>query len=125
MCSVDTLLDYRTSLVRDKANRLRRRTPVLLLFELAREMSLGSYCYGYTENEVFTSVFSLRPFERHRQSHDRCCCIECDHRGKSADEEKKTPACATDALSQRLKMLVERQRASLTAQRCQTSDERG
>lgn len=51
------IIDYRKSLVRDRANQQAASELASLLFSLFHEMSLEDY--GTVESEVFTSVFSL------------------------------------------------------------------
>jgi len=82
-------LDYRRSLVRDRANQQAASELASLLFSLFHEMSLEDY--GAVESEVFTSVFALVHDSRkdYRMAGlaalDALIVVEAP----SADEEKK------------------------------------
>jgi hypothetical protein len=79
--------DYRTSLVRDRANQQAAAELSSLLWILAHEMSLEDY--GTVENEVFTAVFALVHSQDNKRRIAGLCALDALIDAPSSDEEKK------------------------------------
>jgi hypothetical protein len=80
-------LDYRASLVRDRANQQAATELSSLLWILAHEMSLEDY--GTVESEVFTSVFALVHASENEKRMAGLAALDSLIDAPSADEEKK------------------------------------
>lgn len=80
-------LDYRASLVRDRANQQAATELSSLLWILAHEMSLEDY--GSVESEVFTAVFALVHSQETERRMAGLSALDALIDAPSADEEKK------------------------------------
>ena len=85
--SVGTFMDYRIALARDKSNQQAAAELASFLWVLAHEMSLDNY--GYVENEVFTSIFSLVHSSESGSRMAGVAALDALIEAPSADEEKK------------------------------------
>jgi hypothetical protein len=85
--SLGTFGDYRVALSRDKANQKAAAELASFMWVLAHEMSLDNY--GYVENDVFTSIFSLIHAADPSSRMAGVAALDALIEAPSADEEKK------------------------------------
>jgi hypothetical protein len=85
--SLGAIRDYRVALARDKANQHAAAELASFMWVLAHEMSLDNY--GYVENDVFTSIFSLIQAMDTSSKMAGVAALDALIEAPSADEEKK------------------------------------
>lgn len=85
--SLGAVTDYRVALARDKANQHAAAELASFMWVLAHEMSLDNY--GYVENDVFTSIFSLIQATDTSSKMAGVAALDALIEAPSADEEKK------------------------------------
>jgi hypothetical protein len=84
--AVNSWLDYKASLVRERANHSAAAELASLLWVLAHEMSLEEY--GTVESEVFSAVFGLVHADQEKRMAGLAA-VDALLEAPSADEEKK------------------------------------